>query len=649
MKRKFIFVVSLVLVITLSIFAVRALILPNDPSEIISVTKVGGTSNTTHHLDAREVHLNNESVDSLGYDASDYIGVVNLDIEPGYYLADFTATHSEVDHPLMLGFDAGAETGNFFRESPYRADRTEYQFVIPEAASTSKKVEVTYTVAEKKPIDIVYYNYTSNDNSTDAIKDPNNYDMENEHVLVSGYKDGDLVLTNDCMEKGCALKFTFTSKEDFDEYKSHKILEDNENWIWADGFLFDDRDQVTDRTLIAENDACVEDDVNNEYYCSMIVTKNFSEVGSAPLTIGYTKMNIFAPGVTALRVRLDIDNFSDTLHEKGQEVLTFTDSDREADLEVFYGTRRIFLEQVTPKTVISTGEKHLGSLKDFDGFTGSGYAYSSVYEGLMKTAIININSYYQDKLTLEFNLTKNNENILGGKAKINLDRFAFGGNGGQLLLVDSMGRNCREGNNGNTCDQGEYYSTQYRGIYSFMYVTEHDQENPDTIDTFYDDFNSNGDNLVLQSVGPLTDAFKRNKDFDPHAVALYYDSNDEIVFTRDFELNAETYKGGLITKETFNELYGNVTINGDTDTIDKDYVRIDRYDQPLVKYIEYFTGNLSESIMHNLVLISKDEAEEKDIKKIALFLVNGKIEDDDIPELTYGLGEGRIMEIRGEN
>ena len=52
--------------------------------------------------------------------------------------------------------------------------------------------------------------------------------------------------------------------------------------------------------------------------------------------------------------------------------------------------------------------------------------------------------------------------------------------------------------------------------------------------------------------------------------------------------------------------------------------------------------------MHDLVLIGKEEAKEKGIVKIALFLVNGEIEEDSIPKLTYGIGEGRVMEIRGE-
>lgn len=646
MKKKILYTLSFVLVVTLFSFVVHALTFTNDATDLISVTINGQTNKTNYHLDSREVNLNDPD---LGYESGGYIGKVFLDVDPGYYVSDFTVTHSKVDHPLKLGFEAGAETGNFFREVPYRADRDEYQFVIPADATESDKVQVNYTVSEKKPIDITYFNYLSDDDSNDAIENPANYDMDHEHVLVSGYKDGDIILPDDCMEKGCVLKFSFDNEADYNEYKSHKITEEDQSWFWADGFIFDEHDQT--RTLIADENSCIEDSQNNEYVCYVTVTKKFSEVGNSPLYIGYTKTNIFAPNVTALKVHLDVENFSDVLHETGREMLTFTPDNKEINLEVFYGTKKIYLEQVTPKSIVSTGEQHLGSLKTFDNVTGSGFAYTMSYNSLMKTAIININSYYQDKLELEFNLSKNNEDILSGKAKIRLDRFAFGGNGGQLLEVDSMGRNCHEGSNGNTCNEGVYYSTQYRGIYSFMYVTEEDQETPATIDDedFYDDFESEVNNLVLRAVGAPNDAHRRNKEFNPHAVALYYDENDEIIFTRDFDLNAEIYKGGIISKDSFDELYGNATISGDTTVMNRDYVRIDRYDAPLIKYIEYFTGNLDESIMHNLVLISKDEVEENHIKKIALFLVNGEIEDDDIPELTYGLGEGRIMEIRGEN
>ena len=51
--------------------------------------------------------------------------------------------------------------------------------------------------------------------------------------------------------------------------------------------------------------------------------------------------------------------------------------------------------------------------------------------------------------------------------------------------------------------------------------------------------------------------------------------------------------------------------------------------------------------MHELVLIGKEEAKDKGIVKIALFLVNGEVEEDDIPELTFGTGEGVVLEVRG--
>lgn len=654
MKRKLLFFVSLVLVVALSFFTVRALDNNTNPEDVISVTKTGGTSASTHDLEIRNTDV---TVQNLGYTSSGYLGKVSLNVEPGYYISSFEATHSSVVNPLMLGFEAGAESGGFFRENPYRADRTEYQFLIPEGTDNSHPVNVSYTLTEKKPIDITYYNYTSDDTSEDAYSDANNFDLANEHLLVEGYKDGDIVLPEDCMEKGCALKLTFASAEDYNEYKSHKIIEDDRfegqtPWIWADGFIFTDHGD--ERTLFANDQMCNENDNNDGYYCYLIVTKQFEEVGNAPLTVGYTKMNIFAPGNAAIKVSLDIENFFDTLNDKDQ--ITFNENNREASIEAFYGTREIYLEKLTPKELIKTGESHMGSLKDFDDITGSGYGYSVSYFNMLGQGIISIDSYYQDKIAIEFNLTKNNENILGGKAKINLDRFAFNS---WITEVDAQGKNCQENNNENDCASGRYYSVQYRGVPKFMYVTEEEQEKQQTpatatvFDRYFEDDPSNAENLIIREVGPSQDPiYRRNTDFNPHAIALFYDENEEIVLTKDFDLNSEVYYEGFVDKNTFNELYANVNItdeNGDPITMDKDYIMLGRYNMQLIKNISYFFRNLDGTIMHEIILISKEEVNDMHIKKVALFLINGELGDGNIPELTYGLGEGKTFEIRGEN
>ena len=69
----------------------------------------------------------------------------------------------------------------------------------------------------------------------------------------------------------------------------------------------------------------------------------------------------------------------------------------------------------------------------------------------------------------------------------------------------------------------------------------------------------------------------------------------------------------------------------------------------MMEDIEYFEGHLEDTLMHDMVLISKDEVQEKGITKITLFLVNGEVEEDNIPELTFGTGEGIVLQIRQEH
>ena len=213
----------------------------------------------------------------------------------------------------------------------------------------------------------------------------------------------------------------------------------------------------------------------------------------------------------------------------------------------------------------------------------------------------------------------------------------------QLLEVDSQGRNCGEEHNGNTCDQGVYYSVQYRGVLSAFYVENNAQMtniNANRV-TYMDD-----NDLNLEEYGQF-DVYARNKNFPPYAIALFYDEDGMIVETKSIDLNAETLQGGFITKSVFNQKYGNYNVIGN---INDNYVFFDANSRvPFMSDIDYFDQHLNETIMHDIVLIGKDEVQEKNIKKIALFLVNGEMEEDDIPSLTYGIGEGLILEIRGEN
>ena len=641
MKRKIVMTLSLFLVLTISVFIVRALTF-SQPTDVVNVTKTSAAgcsdcaSHATYTLDVSQTHLESDP----------YIGIVVLDVDPGYYIKSFTATYD--GNPLELGFVGGTEQGEIFRPSGYRADITEYQFIIPDEASTSKKVEVTFEVDKKKPIDITYIKYTSNDTSDDALNDPDNYDFANETPLVSKYMDGDIVLPTECLEKGCALQFKFNSVADYEEYESHIIHNDNNQWFWGDGFIFEEGSQnnVQKRTVLAEKDMCDKDNLS----CFAVVKKDFNEIAYTPITIGYTEFGLYSPDFVGVRVSMDINNFSDTLGQDGTKVVGFTNEKNVMNIELFYGTKRIYLTPENGKPVVlgEGGASNMPALKDFDTITGEDFAYETTYDSVNNRYVVNINSYYQDKITLELTFKKNNTNIFNDKVKINLDRFAFSGNGGELLEVDSLGRNCRETTNGNTCDQGRFYSTEYRGMLSAFYVKESELETHMDEDKCVNDETTTNSNTLTLTDGCPDRAYKRNKDFNPHAIALFYDENGEIVLTKDFDLNAEVKMSGFVKNDVFTSVYTTVGTDDSAVTVTKDYMYLGhtKFFMPFIKDIEYFERHLDATIMHEMVLISKDEAQEKGIKKIALFIVNGEVEENNIPALTYGVGEGKVLEIR---
>ena len=61
--------------------------------------------------------------------------------------------------------------------------------------------------------------------------------------------------------------------------------------------------------------------------------------------------------------------------------------------------------------------------------------------------------------------------------------------------------------------------------------------------------------------------------------------------------------------------------------------------------LDYFDNIDNASIMHQIVLIDTNDAKDLNVRKIALFLINGEIEENAIPSLTYGIGEGRVFQI----
>ena len=612
-KKKTIFF-SIITVLIISAFTVFALNVDN-PRTVINLTESGETEHGNCDIDVHDTNLEEA--------ASHYMGVIHVTADAGYYVKSLSVTYNE--EKLDLGFEAGSEQGGFFRKYEFTPDYDEYEFIIPDDATTDNKVQVAVEYAMKAPIDIYFLDLKENGDPVD-IKD---YDNTNAHMLVNDYRDGDLILPDSCADNGCALKLDFASAEAYNEYKTAKRhFGEGSSWLNSDARL--DNEQLLE--------------TNNSYFdeehhtCYIVVFKDFKKLSSGKVEVGYTAFNVYSSNFVGFDVGVDVNNFSDILHETGGSVAAFNEDKLESNVELFYGTKKLTLTKKTANPIVNTGANNCESLRDFDNVVGEGYGYSTSY--INGVATVTINQYYQDKLTLELEIQKNGQNIFGNKkAELKLSRFAFAGNGGQLLEVDSMGRNCKEDHNHNTCDQGTYWSTQYRGVLSSFYTNANPQK--EQLTSFILD--SVEGNEVTLSNSYESYGYARNTDFNPHAIALFYDDNDMIVETKDFDLNEDVDASGYVTANTFKSLYNGYTFNK---TINDEFVDIREYRQPMNK-IAYFSEHLEESIMHDIVLIGKDEAKEKGIVKIALFLVNGEIEEDSIPALTYGVGEGRVMQIFG--
>ena len=614
-KTKIILLVMVLLLV--SIYVVKA-INPTNPKDAINVTVSGGDAiaHGDYEYDAQDV--------DVSLCESGYIGKIMASADAGYYVKNIDVTFG-TEH-LTLGEDAGSEHGNFFREWPFTPFREEYKYCLPAEASSTNQVQVNVEFAKKDEIDIAYMNYEGNSYDFDSITDLRNYGDPN--VLIEGYMEGDIVLPDDCTANGCVLLIQFG--DNYNNYKNTNPEFQGDDWIRIHGQI---------ESVMTGVDACDDDSKT----CLILVTKDFIEDSYALVDVGYTRFSIMSSNFIGFDVKLDVENFTDILFETDRESIAFNEDNREIDLTIFYGTKHMRLVRKVANPIINNGANHNGSLREFTNVTGSGYGYNIEYDAVEEVANVYINTYYQDKMTLEFNITNGNENVLGGSVKIYLNRFAFGGNGMQLLEVDSQGRNCGEEHNGNTCDQGVYYSVQYRGVLSAFYVENNAQMtniNANRV-TYMDD-----NDLNLEDYGQF-DVYARNKNFTPYAIALFYDEDGMIVETKSIDLNAETLQGGFITKSVFNQKYGNYNVIGN---INDNYVFFDANSRvPFMSDVDYFDQHLNETIMHDIVLIGKDEVQEKNIKKIALFLVNGEMEEDDIPSLTYGIGEGLILEIRGEN
>ena len=613
MKKKICIFILLLAVISVSVGVGYALSV-TDPMTVIHVTPSGELAHGNYTLETHETNLTEAP--------SGYLGRITVSADPGYYVKNVAATYK--GQKVDFGFEAGAAQGNFFRKYDFTPMQDLYEFIIPNDASLEHKVEINVEFAEKTPFDIAYRSYKGTDYSDEALSNPNNYN--DEVMLVEGYQDGDLVLPKAVTDNGSALIFKF-SEEAYNEYKAIIIPESGNRWMRAEAVV--DRNNYLDGWC---------DDDSHECYIN--VSKDFKDLSYGSIEVAYTKMGVYTTDYIGFGVETNVENFNDIISETGSSTIGFTKDKLNAEAEIFYGTRTLTLTTKYPKAIIQSGSvNNCGTTKTFNNVTGEGYGYSVSYES--GKAVISINTFYQDELEIELNILNNSENVIGNPVKFKLNRFAFAGNGGQLLETDEHGRNCREDNNGNTCDQGIYYSTQYRGVINFMYVNENATQQ--TLNDIYSVDSMTNNSIDLREEDHW-EGYKRNEDFNPHAIALFYDANGMIVGTKDFDLNSEIDMEGFVSKNVFDNVFASYQLNK---TMDRDYVHFPHEYPTKISNLKYFGTYLNETIMHDIVFISKDEAKEKGIKKIGLFLVNGEIDPNNMPALTYGIGKGRLMEIMG--
>ena len=135
-----------------------------------------------------------------------------------------------------------------------------------------------------------------------------------------------------------------------------------------------------------------------------------------------------------------------------------------------------------------------------------------------KKATVKINSYYEQEYKLDLKLMKNEEVLK--TIHLNLNRFAFAGNAGNLSLVDDNNNQCMGGPTDNC-----YYSTEYRGEPDVFYTTGETIALNNyfewSIQRFEDTERLEGDTIV----NPET-VYEANKDFHPWAIAMFYNAHN---------------------------------------------------------------------------------------------------------------------------
>lgn len=531
------------------------------------------------------------------------------------------------------------------------------------------KIKIDYVDFEPMNISYAKYNLSTTDENriseiyNDKAKDPTNYDVNNFVDIVTGYVGGDIILPKGCTDNGCLLKVTLASS-DFDNYQAR--LDENNNREFAEihelvdlASMFNHLQTIgTDTAMVYKNDngdvVIDEDSVNNTKSIYIYINKYFNETNMTAFVFGDNKNRILSEDYVGVDYKLD--NNRKYFDEKGNfGDLTFNEfNNYTASAELFYGVKHInFIVDKQKSIVLAAGgdASGMGQLK---------YPYTKIESKdndkypVDNNFRLTINSFYEPEYNVGLVL-KNDSNEVVKEITISLNRFAFGGNAGSLLVVDGNGINCkRQEDHPNCTGDNMAVSTDYRGL----------------VDTFYTDGTMLADQAVLAiarfgnqdtaDIDSLYNLYARNKDFNPWATAIYYSGNT-IVATRSFDL------GEVIKFEGFNrnvidqaDLIDNFFKMGSNERVKasdfegKSYSIFgygNGFDIPM-KDIEWFDERTyNEGIIEQqLILATRKEINDNNITKIALFLTNGELKSDEanFPELTYGVGEGKIFFVDDE-
>ena len=502
---------------------------------------------------------------------------------------------------------------------------------------------ILFTFEDYEPATISYAKYLGDDYNESATMDQTSYE-QNWTTILTNYKGGDVILPTGCTDNGCMLQIEYDSAS-CDAIQARLDNHNNGANEWDQWKWFGDSSDHIDRPYAMAQPLQYAGFVSGDYGCKVtaIVNKYFTDFGIQAFTIADNQNEIMSSDFIGATVESSTGKFDDSIAEDGY--MYFTEHNNYTkESSIFYGVNELYTTFYSPRPLNADIEtNNMGTLiYEPDRVEVDNDDYEVTWDDEANKATVKINSYYEQEYKLDLKLVKHDEVLK--TIHLILNRFAFAGNAGQLSLVDENNNPCPSNNNENC-----YYSTQYRGEPDVFYTTGETRP----LNYFEWSIQSNGLNA---GAVPTETVYEANKDFHPWAIAMYYNSDDEIVKTKSFDLN-EIKIGGItndisIPEDEINGLAWNNEIQGYVtgyNSSNFEYFHHGLGKEIAIRYIDYYTRNSYENvrIFETLKLIKKTEAQELGVTKISLFLANGQLTDGDeaFPELTYGVGQGKIFEI----